>query len=90
MPRDRRKISILLRIKTGFDINLTSYRGWTVLMIACANGHVDIADKHITVDAEVNLKNDLGWTAAMRTSWLISGERRLFRHMNYTETDGYG
>ena len=59
-------------------------------MIACANGHVDIADKLITVDAEVNLKNDLGWTAAMRTSWLISGERRLLRHMNYTETDGYG
>lgn len=54
---------LLAYTQHGLDANITAATGWTPLMVACANGHGDVASCLLEAGAEPESCDALGWTA---------------------------
>jgi len=52
-------------VEKGYDVNFAckNCKGWTPVMIAAANGHVDVVEYLLQNGANPNVQNDLGRTA---------------------------
>ena len=64
--RDEGKIRDLL--EKGADINATDEDGWTVLIYASNNGHLEIVRLLLEKGANINVTNQYGYTSLMRAS----------------------
>lgn len=56
---------VLDLLQRGADVNTKDSAGWTPLMIACDNGHSDLAALLIHHDADIHAKDNKGKTAIM-------------------------
>ena len=65
-------ISDICKLKDKYDCSgVIEYKdgdGWTALMYASINGHIDVVKILIDMGANVNNKNEGGWTALMIAS----------------------
>lgn len=63
----RKKVEMMLSIGAKPNIQVTAgcCKGWTALMIAVAEGHVDIVEILLKNKADPNIKNDAGNTSIM-------------------------
>jgi serine/threonine-protein phosphatase 6 regulatory ankyrin repeat subunit B len=55
-------------IYSGIDINFKDDNGWTALLIAVENGHIEVVKMLIGAGADINIKGNGGLTALMRAA----------------------
>jgi ankyrin repeat protein len=53
----------MLLLRAGVDVKARCFSGWTALMRACNGGHYEIAKVLIEAGADINIKNNDGYTA---------------------------
>lgn len=51
-------------LEEGVDVNSYSPQGWTALMMAAVNGHLDAARVLLNYGADLGIQDERGWTAA--------------------------
>jgi serine/threonine-protein phosphatase 6 regulatory ankyrin repeat subunit B len=47
----------------GVDVNARSFQGWTALMMAAVNGHLDATRILLNAGADLNAQDERGWDA---------------------------
>ena len=56
-------------LKTNVDFNLRYNEGWTALMIASNEGHINIVESLLKTKINVNFQSNDGWNALMISSY---------------------
>ncbi len=68
-----------LLLDAGLDVETSTPRGWTLLMIATWAGHAELARRLVARGADLDRANDDGWTAI--TLAVERGDARLVRDL---------
>ena len=66
-----------LLIESHADVNARYYGGWTALIRATRNGHIETVQLLIAAGANVDTKNNEGWTALIQAA--VSGHTEIAR-----------